>query len=242
MSLLVLMSVFVFGTLNDADTPAERGLVYAGPNFDITAAKVTYHAEWELLVFELSVKGEAGATIPKPAGGMDGAPVLGYVFPTNLRSEDVGFGKAEGVVALAVTAHPDFDDTPLWDEDNNRDYKDDGAIFHTHWVVLQPDERVPGKLAAAQIEKSEMVSMLPPTNPGMPMLMDSPGLTVVQDGKTLRVLVPAWRMNRKLGFNFDAVTAYMEVSPSADTPLLGVYAVYSVLSGDLSLPYTVKHK
>jgi len=32
----------------------------------------------------------------------------------------------------------------------------------------------------------------------------------------------------------------MEVNPSnPDLPLLGVYAVYSVASGDLSLPYTV---
>jgi len=36
------------------------------------------------------------------------------------------------------------------------------------------------------------------------------------------------------------VTAYMEVNTSDDArPMLGVYEVYDVLSGDLSLPYGV---
>jgi len=55
----------------------------------------------------------AGKTLPKPKGSVDGAPVLGYVFPTTLKPEDAGFGKVEGILALAVTSHPDFDDTPL---------------------------------------------------------------------------------------------------------------------------------
>ena len=70
---------------------------------------------------------------------MDGAPVLGYVFPTTLEPEDVGFGDVEGIVALAATSHPDFDDTPLWDENGNRVYGDDGVRFHSHWVLLVED-------------------------------------------------------------------------------------------------------
>jgi len=38
----------------------------------------------------------AGKTLPKPKGSVDGAPVLGYVFPTTLKPEDAGFGKVEG--------------------------------------------------------------------------------------------------------------------------------------------------
>lgn len=40
-------------------------------------------------------------------------------------------------------------------------------------------------------------------------------------------------------FDYDAVTAYMQVNTSdTQRPTLGVYEVYDVLSGDLSLPQT----
>ncbi len=216
-----------------------------GPDLQLTEARVRYLPDLELLVFEQKVKGNVGATVPLARGELNGAPVLGYVFPTTLRPTDVGFqvenGEAEGgIVALAVTAHPDFDDTPLWDEDNDRDYGNDGAIYHTHWVVLEADARAPGGLAVRQISKTEIAQLLPPTNPGMPMLMDSPGFAVVLQGNTLRVLVPAQRANHQTDFRYDAVVAYMEVSTNPQQPMLGVYEVYGVLSGDLSLPYSVE--
>ncbi len=211
----------------------------AGPDLDLTAAAVRYLEELDLLVFEVTVAGEAGGTTVAPAGQLDGAPVLGYVFPTDLRPEDVWFGPTEGTVALAVTAHPDFDDTPLWDEDGDRDFADDGVVWHTHWVVLAPDARLPGGLAVKEMRQEEMASVLPPTNPGMPMYMDSPGFSVVRRGATLRVLVPAQRVHDRRDFAFDAVAAYMEVDTRGTGPMLGVYQVYEVLSGDLSLPYRV---
>ncbi|MDJ0571164.1 MAG: hypothetical protein QNJ53_19230 [Pleurocapsa sp. MO_192.B19] len=59
----------------------------------------------------------------------------------------------------------------------------------------------------------------------------------------LKVLVPAQRVNSNTEFNFDGVTAYMEVNTSDEKrPLLGVYQVYSVRSGDLSLPYTIEQQ
>ncbi|REJ80291.1 MAG: hypothetical protein DWQ36_12660 [Acidobacteria bacterium] len=214
----------------------------AGPDLDIEKATVRYHDDLDLLVFEVDVVGVAGRTVPEPRGSMDGAPVLGYVFPTTLEPRSVGFSGGEGVVALAVTAHPDFDDTPLWDENRNRRYDDDGVVFHTHWVVLVPDQRVAGGLAVAEIGESQIAEILPPTNPGMPMLLDSPGYSVVLRGDTLKVLVPAARLYGEPDFRYDAVTAYMEVGPGADRPLLGVYQVYEVLSGDLSLPYRIERE
>ncbi len=210
-------------------------------DMDIQEASVKYVDDLDLLVFEMKVRGKAGQTAPDARGEMNGAPVLGYVFPTSLKSEDVGFNAVEGVVALAITAHPDFDDTPLWDENNDRDYANDGVIFHTHWVVLNPDKRVAGGLAVKQFDKErDKDVVLPPTNPGMPMYMDSPGYSVVLKDNTLKVLIPAQRIHYKTDFSFDAVAAYMEVSMATDKPLLGVYQVFKVLSGDLSLPYTVK--
>lgn len=207
-------------------------------DLDIEAVRVRLVPELGVLVFEQDVVGSAGATIPTARGEMDGAPVLGYVFPTTLAPENVGFAPGEGVVALAATAHPDFDDTPLWDENGDGDYTNDGIRFHSHWVVLVPDERVAGGLSVKAATRIE--SELPPTNPGMPMYLDSPGFSVRLDGNQVRVVVPIDRVGGRSDFSFDAVTAYMEVNTTdPDRPLLGVYHVYEVLSGDLSLPYRV---
>lgn len=209
------------------------------PDLQISDAEVRVHHDLGLLVFQQRVRGRAGQTKPPARGQLDGAPVLGYVFPTTLASEDVGFAPGEGIVALAATAHPDFDDTPLWDEDGDRNYDNDGVRFHSHWVVLVPDDRVPGGLSvkAARAINDE----LPPTNPGMPMYLDSPGFHVVLDDGVIRIVVPLERVARRTDFRFDAVTAYMEVNTAdPDRPLLGVYEVYQVLSGDLSIPYQVR--
>ncbi len=209
----------------------------------IREARITHVAALDVLHFTMRVKGSAGATQPEPRGTMDGAPVLAYVFPTTLKPEDVGFRNATGVVALAITSHPDFDDTPLWDENGNANYDDDGLVFHTHWVVLGSDERVPGGLAVVEIKKEDAAKVLPPTAPGMPMYLDSPGFNVRLARNALHVVVPVPRVGGMKKFNFDAVSAYMEVNTSdSSRPLLGVYEVYSVLSGDLSLPYTVQKK
>ena len=209
-------------------------------DLDISTASVHHNTELEHLIFTIEVKGVAGQSTPEKAGQMDGAPVLGYVFPTNLSAEDVGFSKTDGIVALALTSHPDFDDTPLWDENSNAIYDDDGIIWHPHWVVLNEDSRVAGGLSVKQFEKSDTSVKLPPTNPGMPMYMDSPGFPVVTKGNAIKVIVPLYRINRKADFKFDAVTAYMQVNTSNEKlPLLGVYNVYSIASGDLSLPYNI---
>ena len=202
----------------------------------IRSAAVRYLEDLDLLVFEQSVVDTAGATTPQARGALDGAPVLGYVFPTTLAAKDVGFGDVEGIVALAATAHPDFDDTPLWDENGNQDYEDDGVVYHTHWVLLVEDARI-GGLA---VRETTDTSVLPPTSPGMPIYLDSPGFSVVRSADTIKVLVPRARVSGRSDFRFDAVTAYLEVNQSdPKRPTLGVYRVYSVLSGDLTLPYAV---
>ena len=209
-------------------------------DFNVKRAKVEYRVDIDALVFEIQVEGNAGGTFPEPAGQVDGAPVLGYVFPTTLRPEQVGFAPGEGIVALAATSHPDFDDTPLFDENGNGDYGDagDGRVFHAHWVVLVPDERVAGGLSVKAVA-GEPGEVLPPTAPGMPIYLDSPGHTIVTYRDRLRVVVPGWRIRELESFNYDAVVAYMQVNGSdPNRPMLGVYQVYSVLSGDLSLPQT----
>ncbi|MGF1513991.1 MAG: hypothetical protein ACFB5Z_09900 [Elainellaceae cyanobacterium] len=211
------------------------------PALEIQSTRVRHLNDLNLLVFEQQLGDTAGSALPQPAGQLDGAPVLGYVFPTTLAPEDVGFNAMAGIVALAVTSHPDFDDTPLWDEDGDRDYANDGACWHSHWVVLGSDERVPGGLSVQEFSQGDAGVTLPPTHPDMPMYIDSPGFAVVTEENVLRVLVPEQRVNYVTDFSFDAVAAYMQVNTSdASLPMLGVYEVYSVSSGDLSLPYRVQ--
>ncbi|MCC6703227.1 MAG: hypothetical protein IT334_00035 [Thermomicrobiales bacterium] len=210
------------------------------PDLILTDASVTHYAHLGILVFEQRVEGIAGGTVPEAVGSLDGAPVLSYAFPTTLAPEAVGFQGVEGILALVVTSHPDFDDTPLWDEDLDGDTGNDGIVYHTHWVVLGPDERVPGGLSVIHTHDNGAANVLPPTAPGMPMYMDSPGFSVQLDGDAFRVIVPVDRVSNQTEFNFDAVTCYLQVNTSDESrPMLGIYAVYSVLSGDLSLPYTV---
>ena len=237
----IIVALFLFLSLSSFACGGGTESQYGNENFDIQAVTVTHHAQLHLTVWEIQVRGEAGATTPVPRGQLHGAPVLGYVFPTSLKPTDVGFNQTEGIVALALTSHPDFDDTPLWDENNDATYDNDGIIWHPHWVVLTEDKRVAGGLAVKQFEKNDPGIILPPTNPGMPMYMDSPGFQVNAQGNTIQVVVPDGRINHQTAFQYDGVAAYMEVNTEDPAkPMLGVYEVYSVASGDLSLPYSVK--
>ncbi len=239
--ILFMIPMFCMGLSTLAQGGNEDQAFAYSSNLKIESTAIRYSHELQQLVFTIQVEGIAGASVPTAAGQMDGAPVLGYVFPTTLSSSDVGFGKTEGIVAMALTSHPDFDDTPLWDENMDRNYTNDGMIWHAHWVVLVESNTVPGGLAVKQFTEGDPSVTLPPTNPGMPMYMDSPGFAVVADGNTIRVIIPAYRIRNRTEFKFDAVTAYMEVNASnPKLPLLGVYAVYSIASGDLSLPYSVE--
>ena len=214
---------------------------YDNDNFKIKKVSVSHNASISSTIWKIEVVGNAGETTPKPVGQLNGAPILGYVFPTSLKPTDVGFNQTDGIVALALTSHPDFDDTPLWDENNDKDYANDGIIWHPHWVILTEDKRVDGGLSVKQFDKNDTTVILPPTNPGMPMYMDSPGFQVTTNGNTITVVVPDFRMNNQTDFKYDGVAVYMQINTEMkDKPMLGVYKVYSVASGDLSLPYIVK--
>ncbi len=237
LKLIVLITTILLGSI----VSCAQQSAYETDDFKINGVSVTHEADLGITVWKINVNGTAGNTIPTKVGQLDGAPVLGYVFPTSLQSTDVGFNQTEGIVALALTSHPDFDDTPLWDENNDQIFDNDGVIWHPHWVILHEDKRVAGGLSVKQFKKADSTVVLPPTNPGMPMYMDSPGFPVTTKGNTIKVVVPDYRMNHKIDFKYDGVTAFMKVNTSDDNlPLLGVYGVFSVASGNLSLPYQVK--
>lgn len=199
------------------------------PAFDITRAGAT--TDGRLTTFVMELAGAAGSVKPTPIGQLAGAKVEAYVWPTSLDPSVVGFDKASGILSLAITAHPDFDDTPLFDEDQDGDPANDGADWHSHWVVLTEDDACGAGLKVRDV--SPGVDLLPATAPYLPIALDSPGMTPILSGRTARITVP---VSDSEDVSFDAVTAELQVNEETEAPLLCVTGVHDVASGDLSLP------
>ncbi len=203
--------------------------------FDIVHVKVT--TQGSHLVFQQLVTGDVGKRHPKLKGVLAGADVFSYVWPTSLNSETVGFGADQGILALALTIHPDFDDTPLYDEDNDGDKNNDGDKWHSHWVVLVPDDACgKGSLKVKDIEAGSSPK-LPETWPNLPIFIDSPGFDLSLADSEVLVRVPLSAIGFSGPFSFDGVTAGLRVNQQVlHAPLLCVADVFDIASGDLSLP------
>ncbi|HET9818861.1 MAG TPA: hypothetical protein VFP92_06840 [Rhodanobacteraceae bacterium] len=202
--------------------------------FDIVQTRIS--TEGNAAIFQIAVSGKAGASKPAKSGKLAGSSVFSYVWPTTLDPYLVGFEHDSGILAFAVTAHPDFDDTPLFDENGDGDPNDDGDLWHSHWVVLQPDDACgKGALKVVDIAKGSK-PRLPKTWPGLPILLDSPGWSPIFDGNSLEVRVPFDDIGPVNAAGFDGVTAALRVNASVHSPLLCVANVFKIASGDLSLP------
>ena len=202
--------------------------------FDIVHTKIT--TEGNVATFHIAVSGKAGETKPAATGKFAGSEVFSYVWPTSIDTYEAGFDKNAGILALAVTSHPDFDDTPLFDENADGDTGNDGNLWHMHWVVLGPDEACgKGALKVKDIPDGSK-PRLPKTWPGVPILLDSPGWQPVISADTVEVRVPFDNIAVVSNTSFDGVTAGLRVNASAHAPLLCVADVFKVASGDLSLP------
>ena len=165
---------------------------------------------------------------------------MSYVWPTTLDPSAVGFEAGQGILALAVTSHPDFDDTPLWDEDGDGDPTNDGAVWHSHWVVLVADDACgDGGLKVRDIAEGETPA-LPATWPELPLFIDSPDYSVDIFRNEVVVYVPYADLGDVDGFNFDGVTAGLQVNANLHNPFLCVTGVFDIASGDLSLPGTLE--
>jgi len=216
----------------------QAGAVTSGPSdtarapFDIVAAHV--HRDGALVTFHMTTNGTAGSALPDATGALGGAPAWTYVWPTTLDPAAVGFEAGAGILAMAAATHPDFDDTPLFDENGNGSLTDDGAVWHSHWVVLAPDDRCgPGALAVKDIPEGT-TPPLPATWPGLPILIDSPGYSPVFDGPEVSITAPI--ATDVGGVGYDGVTAALRVNANVHAPLLCVTDVFDVASGELSLP------
>lgn len=193
------------------------------------------------LIFTERVTGDTADFAPETNGGeLANAQVTSYVWPLSADPSSVGFEKGSGVLALAATRHPDFDDTPLYDEDGDGRKDDDGARWHSHWVVLVPDTtRGDGALKVRDIPEGSHPA-LPKTWPGIPVFIDSPNHVTKARKHTVRIEVPTAHLNLPRTFHYDGVTAALRVNGDLHDPLLRVENVLDVASGDLSLPGTVR--
>ena len=216
-----------------------------------TTAKV--HAAYDLvptrvfkdgsdLVFEQLVDGKAGSRVPAAKGSFAAAEVYSYVWPTSLDAGSVGFEQGSGILALALTSHPDFDDTPQLDENGDGKQDNDGGLWHSHWVVLTKDATCgPSGLKLRDIPEGTK-PRLPATWPGAPIYIDSPGYDLSVQDDAARIRVPLAAVGFPQSFNYDGVTAVLQVNADLHNPLLCVSSVWDVASGDLSLPATWKEE
>ena len=203
-------------------------------SFDILAAHV--HKKGNVVTFHMTTNGAAGAAVPEATGEVGGSAVWSYVWPTSLDPSAVGFEAGTGILAMAATSHPDFDDTPLYDENGDGDPGNDGVEWHSHWVVLTPSEACgPGALAVRDIADGE-TPKLPATWPGLPLFLDSPGFTPLFDGPEITVNAGLALDVDLNGVAYDGVTSALRVNANIHAPLLCVVDVFDVASGDLSLP------
>lgn len=242
MRILVLAAALAagFGNAQAHQTDRHAGGIVAVPDRAVTADYDIIHArittDRNVATFHMAVSGKAGQTRPTATGQLAGSEVFSYVWPTSIDPYEVGFERGSGILAMAVTSHPDFDDTPLFDEDGDGDLDNDGGVWHSHWVVLQPDEAC-GEDALAVVDIPDGATpRLPKTWPGLPILIDSPGWQPILDEETVEVRVPFDDIGVVTDAMFDGVTAGLRVNANVHAPLLCVVDVFKVASGDLSLP------
>lgn len=221
--LLAAAPMLVTGAMAHSVTAAPNEAVTA--SFDIIETRIV--TQGDDAVFITRVRGEAGTDKPDATGRFEGSSVYAYVWPTSLDSGDIGFDAGQGIVALAVTFHPDFDDAAYGGTNRH--------VWHPHWVVLGEDTACPGGLKVIDIPEGT-TPKVPPTWPEVPLLIDSPDYPTSFSGDTVEVSIPLAFIGAIADAAFDGVTAGLKVNANLHAPLLCVDNVFKAASGDLSLP------
>lgn len=226
-----LLAASLLPTLSAAPAIAHDAGIHVEPaaavmaSFDIIETSIV--TKGDDAVFTTRVRGEAGIDKPDATGNFEGSSVYAYVWPTSLNSGDIGFDADQGIVALAVTFHPDFDDAANGGENRQ--------VWHPHWVVLGEDAACAGGLKVNDIPEGT-TPKVPPTWPNVPLLIDSPQYPTTFTGDTVEVTIPLELITGIADASFDGVTAGLKINGNLHAPLLCVDIVFKVASGDLSLP------
>ena len=235
-----LAATVLMSALTAQAHPGHTGGIQTAPKPDVNAAFDIVHTkittQGNTALFHIAVSGKAGKSQPSKVGKLAGSSVFSYVWPTTMDPSVVGFDTGAGILAFAVTSHPDFDDTPLYDENGDGDPNNDGDVWHSHWVVLKPDDAC-GKGALKVVDIPEGAKpKLPKTWPGLPLLIDSPAYSPVFKDNSVEVRVPFDDIGVIASSGFDGVTSALRINASVHSPLLCVADVFKVASGSLTLP------
>ncbi|MDQ3272826.1 MAG: hypothetical protein M3Q12_11770, partial [Pseudomonadota bacterium] len=118
LSIALALAISAFSAPAFPHGHAHKGGIQSQPAKAVTAAFDIVHTkistEGNNAVFHIAVSGKAGASKPARTGKLAGSKVFSYVWPTTLDPAAAGFEAKSGILAFAVTSHPDFDDTPLF--------------------------------------------------------------------------------------------------------------------------------
>lgn len=222
LAMAALWCLSASGSAHEITAASDQAVI---ASFDIIETRiVTEHGH---AIFRTRVRADAGKLTPNSIGKFEGSDVYAYVWPTTLNSWDVGFERDQGIVALAVTFHPDFDDAAYGGKNRDR--------WHPHWVVLNEDKGCPGGLKVKDIPDGTK-PRLPETWPGAPILIDSPEFRTDLSADIVEVRIPLEKIGAITTASFDGVTAGLRVNANLHAPLLCVTDVFKVASGNLSLP------
>ena len=191
------------------------------PAFDIGTVEVL--TDGDFLRFHMSLRGNAGASLPPRTGNFEGSQMFAYIWPTSADSAAAGFPRGQGLLALALVSHPDVVE--------NVGGRQLSAEWHPHWMVLVPSMgcgpyglRIMDGMAAA---------------PGRSPLMSKPAsLNSAMAGNMVDVRVPAALLGDTKTLRFDGMTASLAVSSGGPSPLVCVRPM-DVASGRLVLQGTV---
>lgn len=222
---LAALAMLCLSTTASAQEIKPAGDARINASFDIVETRIT--TEGPHAVFRTKIRAAAGAEKPKATGTFAGSEVYAYVWPTSLNSTDVEFEKDQGIVALAVTFHPDFDDGAKGARNRDR--------WHPHWVVLNEDKACTGGLKVKDIPAGTK-PRVPGTWPGVPILIDSPEYRTELKADMVEVQIPLDKIGAIRTAAFDGVTAGLKVHANLHAPLLCVQTVFKIASGNLSLP------
>lgn len=187
------------------------------PAFDIGSVDV--RTDGDFLHFRMTLRGNAGASLPPRTGQFEGSQMYAYIWPTSADSSAAGFPRGQGLLALALISHPDVVE--------NVGGRQLSAEWHPHWMVLAPSMgcgpyglRIMDGMAAA---------------PGTRPLMTVPAsLNSAMTGNMVDVRVPAAMLGDTNTLRFDGLTASLAASSGGPSPLVCVRP-FDVASGRLVL-------
>lgn len=194
------------------------------PSFDILSVEaVPMQAD---LSFRMTVRGEAGAQTPAAERRKARGEIYAYIWPMNVDTVKAGFPPGQGLLAIALVNHPDFDDGPALSRNSEG--------WHSHWFVLVPDKACGSNGLKVKEMAEDTVK-----GSGLPVMTSAPDFPVSHEGSMAEVRVPRALLGDMVALRFDGLTASLQMSDAETPPFMCISQVFDVASKGLTLSGTV---